>query len=88
MFIPDGPINAKKLMEKASLTETTAHLARLLKKGEQMNDHHEVGEEEFGSGSGSGSGSGPGPDPEKTAVVALAHVVRNSLLTFDGVFDE
>lgn len=85
-------------MEKASLTETTAHLARLLKKGEQMNDHHEVGEEEFGSGSGSGSGpgsgsgsgsgSGPGPDPEKTAVVALAHVVRNSLLTFDGVFDE
>lgn len=60
-------------MEKPSLTETTAHLARLLKKGEQMNDHHEVGE---------------GPDPEKTAVVALAHVVRNSLLTFDGVFDE
>lgn len=80
MFIPDGPINAKKLMEKPSLTETTAHLARLLKKGEQMNDHHEVGEEEFGSR--------PGPDPEKTAVVALAHVVRNSLLTFDGVFDE
>ena len=73
-------------MEKPSLTETTAHLARLLKKGEQMNDHHEVGEEEFGSGSGSGSGSGP--DPEKTAVVALAHVVRNSLLTFYGVFDE
>ena len=86
MFIPDGPINAKKLMEKASLTETTAHLARLLKKGEQMNDHHEVGGEEFGSGSR--SGSGPGPDPEKTAVIALAHVVRNSLLTFDGVFDE
>ena len=73
-------------MEKPSLTETTAHLARLLKKGEQMNDHHEVREEEFGSGSG--SGSGPGPDPEKTAVIALAHVVRNSLLTFDGVFDE
>lgn len=69
-------------MEKPSLTETTAHLARLLKKGEQMNDHHEVGEEEFGAG------PGPGPDPEKTAVVALAHVVRNSLLTFDGVFDE
>lgn len=63
-LLKDGPINAKKLIEKPSLTETTAHLARLLKKGEQMNDHHEVGEEEFGSGSGSGSGTGPDPETD------------------------
>lgn len=88
-LLKDGPINAKKLMEKASLTETTAHLTRLLKKGEQMNDHHEVGEEEFGSGSGSGSGSGP--DPEKTAVVALAHVIqkiRRALKTLKDAKDK
>lgn len=59
-LLKDGPINVKKLTETHSLTKTTAHLARLLKKGEPMNDQHE-GEEE---------------EEEESGSAALVHVIK------------